>query len=51
MITSSTVYLLLVIVFTGVNQTLLKMGANKSSEKNLLQRMLIPAHLRHIFCM
>ncbi|KKH91765.1 hypothetical protein EO95_13035 [Methanosarcina sp. 1.H.T.1A.1] len=33
MITSSTFYLLLVIAFTGVSQTLLKMGATQSSEK------------------
>lgn len=35
MITSSTVYLLLVIAFTGISQTLLKMGAKRSLGKKI----------------
>lgn len=42
MITSPTFYLLLVIAFTGVSQTLLKMGANRSSEKKLIEAYVSP---------
>lgn len=35
MIISPAVYLILVIAFTGISQTLLKMGAKQSSEKKL----------------
>lgn len=38
----SSVYLVLVIAFTGLSQTLLKMGANQSSEKKICAAYLNP---------
>lgn len=42
MINSSIFYLFLVTAFTGISQTLLKMGANKSSEKKLASAYINP---------
>lgn len=42
MINSSLFYLFLVTAFTGISQTLLKMGANHSSEKKLTSAYINP---------